>query len=109
MDECDHEVVVCEGEWDISRAEEFARRTAQGLARRPAALILDFRPATFVDATTVGAICARSREGAERGVAVAVACAPTGIVRRVFELVHLRDVLPVAESVEDALRSCRER
>jgi anti-anti-sigma factor len=100
----DHDLVACEGEWDISRAREFRRRTAGGLARCESVLILDFRPATFVDASTVGAICALSSEASRLGVAVVVTCG-AGAVRRVFELAHLADVVPVAESVESALRA----
>ena len=35
-------LVLCDGEWDISRAEEFARLAAEGLARGTPVLILDF-------------------------------------------------------------------
>jgi anti-anti-sigma factor len=102
----DHDLVACEGEWDISRAREFRRRTAAGLARCDGVLILDFRPATFVDASTVGAICALAREAARLGFAVVVTC-DAGAVRRVFDLAHLADVVPVADSVEAALRAAR--
>jgi anti-sigma B factor antagonist len=104
--ERDHDVIVCEGEWDIARAEEFARRVSERPARSLTALILDFRPATFVDASTVGAICRLARAASESGVGVAVACR-AGHVRRVFELVHLADLVPVAETVEDALQAAR--
>jgi anti-anti-sigma factor len=100
----DEALVVCDGEWDISRAEEFARLAAQGLAGGTPVLILDFREATFVDATTVGAICALAREASAQGMQVGVACGE-GLVRRIFELVHLADVVPVATTPEDAMRA----
>ena len=99
-------VMVCEGEWDIARAEEFARRANDALASRAALIILDFRPATFVDASTVGAICALARTASKRGMAVAVVRG-SGIVGRVFELARLADVLPVAATPEHALRGAR--
>lgn len=102
----DHDLVACEGEWDISRAREFRRRTADGLARCKSVLILDFRPAAFVDASTVGAICALAGEAERLGVPVVVTCG-AGAVRRVFDLTHLTEVVPVAESVEGALRAAR--
>jgi anti-anti-sigma factor len=102
----DHDLVACEGEWDIARAEEFGHRTAAGLATCTSVLILDFRPATFVDASTVGAICQLSREASERGVSVAVTCS-AGAVRRVFDIVHLAEVVPVAETVESAVHAAR--
>ena len=71
-------------------------------------LILDFRPATFVDASTVGAICALAAAASPYGVRVAVACGE-GLVRRVFDLVHLADTVPVAETVEDAQRQAQAR
>jgi anti-sigma B factor antagonist len=101
-----HTVVVCEGEWDIARAPEFGARTAEALSRCTSVLILDFGPATLVDAVTVGALCALAREASQRGVAVAVTCG-AGVVRRVFELVHLAEVMPVAETIEEALRAAR--
>ena len=98
----EHYVMVCEGEWDLARAEEFARRASAALASRAELLILDFRSATFVEASTVGAICALARAGWERGMAVAVVCG-AGMVERVFELVRLADVVPVVATPEDAL------
>jgi anti-anti-sigma regulatory factor len=101
---CSDAVVVCDGEWDISRAEEFAQRVASGLARCTPVLILDFRRATFVDARIVGAICTFSREASAHGTQVGVACGE-GLVRRVFELVHLADVVLVAKTPEEAMRA----
>jgi anti-anti-sigma factor len=102
----DHEVVACEGEWDVARAQEFGRRSTAALANCPAVLILDFRPATFVEATTVGAICALFCEAARRDVAVVVTCG-AGAVQRVFDLVHLADIVPVAATIEEALHGVR--
>jgi anti-anti-sigma factor len=101
-------LVTCEGEWDISRAGELRRLAALGLAAGPPLLVLDFRPATFVDASTVGAICALSRQASQRGIQVVVTCSE-GLVQRVFELTHLADVVPVGETVEDALRAASAR
>jgi anti-anti-sigma factor len=102
----DHELVACEGEWDISRAEEFARLGSEALASSRGVLILDFATATFVDASTVGAICALAREASKRGVSMAVTCdAP--VVRRVFDLTHLHAVVPVSGTVEAALSMFR--
>ena len=97
----DHELVACEGEWDISRALEFASIAGDALARSRGSLILDFRQATFVDATTVGAICALADEASRRGVQVAVACGE-GLVPRVFGLCHLSAVVPVGNSLAAA-------
>jgi anti-anti-sigma factor len=101
-------IVPCEGEWDVSRRDEFARLADEGLASGEPVLILDFRPATFVDASTVGAICAFAGEASQHGVQVAVTCGE-GPVRRVFDLVHLADAVPVAETVDDAKRLARAR
>ncbi|HET6174006.1 MAG TPA: STAS domain-containing protein [Gaiellales bacterium] len=97
----DDDLVVCDGEWDIARAEEFARLAAEGLARRTGALILDFRGATFIDASTIGAIYALARNGLQQGVDVVVLSGP-GFVRRVFVLAHLADAVRVAETLEQA-------
>jgi hypothetical protein len=51
----------------------------------------------------VGAICALWREAAHQGVQVTVASGE-GFVRRVFELVHLADVMPVGTTPEEAMR-----
>lgn len=96
MSACNDALVVCDGEWDIARAEEFARLTACALARGTPELILDFRTATFVDASTVGAICAFAREASAQGIGVAVTCS-AGVVQRIFDLVHLSEVVPVVE------------
>ena len=104
MAACNDALVICDGEWDISRAEEFARLAAEGLARGTPLLILDFRQATFVDASTVGAICALAQAASAKGIQVGVASGE-GFVRRVFELVHLADLMPVAKTPEDAMRA----
>ena len=104
----DDDLVVCDGDWDISRADELASRVTQGLARGAPILLLDFRPATFVDASTVGAICSFSREVSQMGVGLAVVCGP-GFVRRVLDLTHLGDVVPVAATVEEATRAAASR
>jgi anti-anti-sigma factor len=104
----DDDLVVCDGDWDISRADELASRVTRGLARGAPILLLDFRPATFVDASTVGAICTFSRELSQLGVALAVVCGP-GFARRVFDLTHLGDVVPVAATVEEAMHAASSR
>jgi anti-anti-sigma factor len=103
---CDHELVACDGEWDISRADEFARLGSEALASSAGVLVLDFAAATFVDASTVGAICALARDASKRGVSVAVAC-DAHVVRRVFDLTHLHAVVPVSGTVEAALSMFR--
>ena len=95
-------VVVCDGEWDISRRDEFSRLGAEALAASPGLLLLDFRSAAFAEATIVGAICVLAQEAARRGVLVAVLC-EGGIVQRLFELSHLSDLVPVATTVPGAL------
>jgi anti-anti-sigma factor len=98
----DHELVAFEGEWDISRAPEFARLGGDALARcEGGLLILDFGAATFADASTVGAIHVLSLEAFRRGIKVAVVC-PEGLVGRVFELCRLSALVPVAGAVEAA-------
>ena len=103
-----NELVVCEGDWDLSRADELASRVTRGLARGAPILLLDFRPATFVDASTVGAICSFAREVSQLGVGLAVVCDP-GFVRRVLDLTRLSDVVPVAATVDEATRAAVSR
>lgn len=98
----DYAVVVCDGEWDISRRDEFRRLGGEALAESPGALLLDFRTAVFAEATTVGAICALAQQAAHEGVLLAVLC-DGGSVERLFQLSHLKDVVPVAATVPGAL------
>jgi anti-anti-sigma factor len=103
----DHTLVACEGEWDISRAEEFRLLGSEALTGcEGGVLILDFRRATFVEASTIGEICALVRAASRQGVAMAVLCGG-GIVRRVFDLSHLSDAVPLAETVASALAMFR--
>lgn len=95
----DGELVVCDGEWDISRKDELARLMTGALARSAQLVLLDFRRATFVDASTVGAICAFSETASARGVSLAVVCGP-GFVRRVFDLTRLADVVRVLDGAD---------
>jgi len=93
-------LVVCDGEWDISRRDELASRLTEALARGAPVVLLDFRTATFVDASTVGAICAFSATATSHGVTLGVVCGP-GFVRRVFDLTRLAAVVRVLDSPDE--------
>ena len=99
-------VVALGGEMDMSNAAVLGHALDGRRGRRD--LIIDLSQLTFVDSTGIHELVKLSRTlDAEGGILVVAA--PTVPVARVFEIVQLRDVLVVAESLEDALAHISSR
>jgi anti-anti-sigma factor len=91
-------VISIAGELDIASAPGLAARTA-GLRGN---VIVDLGELTFIDSSGITALVNASRELGNTGGKLVIASPPPH-TRRVFEIVHLDDVVPVVESLEAAL------
>jgi anti-sigma B factor antagonist len=96
-------VVALLGEHDLSTVDRLAGEI-DGQFREVSQVVIDLTRATFVDSTVVCAL-AQGGERARLGAACrfAVVASPGSFVRRVFDLVDLRNLMPTYETLEEAL------
>jgi anti-sigma B factor antagonist len=95
-------VVSATGELDAFAAPDL--QVALRNASDAEALVCDLSAATFMDSTALGVVVGafkRARE-AERTLQVVL---PSGTARRVFEITTLDRILPIAATLEEALRA----
>jgi anti-sigma B factor antagonist len=95
-------VISLAGDGDLIAAPELRAHVDQAIGRGAHALLLDLTAATFVDSTALGILVDALKRLRPRGGRVAVACPDPGI-RKVFDITGLDRMLPVLESVPDAL------
>ena len=94
------------GEFDIDTVPEidrFLRRHLGPLYQRQH-LVIDLARATFVDSSFIGFVVRLLREQRASGREL-VLVRPAGQVRRALALVGLPNVVPVFESVDEAVRT----
>jgi len=99
---CAH--VALRGEWDISTERELAHALAR--ARNYRNIVIDLSACSFLDSRTIGMLITLDAELTENDgrLAVALPRAQSTAVRA-FDLLGIRAVLSVHETLEDAQRS----
>jgi anti-anti-sigma factor len=95
-------VVVLSGEMDIATSPELTSRLATVRGAERYHVLIDLSELAFVDSTGIKALITAAQDVRERGGDV-IAFAPTANIRRVFEIVHLSDVVPIVDSLETAI------
>lgn len=97
-------VVELEGEFDLDTVPEIDRflRRNLGPLYHQEHLVIDLAAATFIDSSFVAFVMRLSGDQHCRGKEL-VLTRPTGQVRRVLGLVGLANVLPVYDSVDEAV------
>lgn len=93
-------VLRAEGELDAYAAPELAESLARLFEDEH--VVLDLTAVTFMDSTALGLVARGVRELRELGKRVNVVL-PESAARRIFELTTLDRVLPVSDSVSEAL------
>jgi anti-sigma B factor antagonist len=100
-------IALC-GEVDISTRPQIAEALERARGRRY--VVVDLSDCTFLDSTTVGVLMGFHAELDESGGRLAVALPPThGVVNRAVDMLGVREVLWVHDSLEDARRSLAVR
>jgi anti-sigma B factor antagonist len=96
-------VLALVGEHDLATVDALSDEVDRQF-REASHLVVDLTRATFVDSTVVCAL-AQGGERARLGAACrfAVVASPGSFVRRVFDLVDLRNLMPTYETLEEAL------
>ncbi|HEU0304231.1 MAG TPA: STAS domain-containing protein [Gaiellaceae bacterium] len=99
-------VVAVTGELDLSSATKWEEEVEEAVRSSPA-VILDLSRVGFVDSAGVRALFTMLRAAQSRGAPMLFAAPRDGSVRRLLEILDLESVVPVCDSVEDALRASR--
>jgi anti-sigma B factor antagonist len=95
-------VVCADGELDAFAAPELADALVRLFDDEN--VVFDLTAVTFMDSTALGLVARAVRELRELGTRVRVVL-PESTARRIFEITTLDRVLPVSESVSEALSS----
>jgi anti-anti-sigma factor len=95
-------VLSLTGEMDIASAPELAVRLETLNSAESQHVIVDLSRLTFIDSSGINALVVAAKAiKAEGGEMTLVA--PTPHTQRIFEIVHLSDVLSIEESLEAAV------
>jgi anti-sigma B factor antagonist len=97
-------VVTARGELDAYGAPDLGSGLEEAASRGP--FVADLTKVSFMDSTALGVLVRAFKDAGARGVAARVVL-PQSAARRIFEITTLDRVLPVAESISDALRDLR--
>jgi anti-sigma B factor antagonist len=88
------------GEMDLTTAPMLAKAADAEFVLEPGALVVDLSPTTFLDSSGARTLAQLARRAAGHGVALQVVCPRRNTaVRLVIDLLELRSVVPVVESV----------
>jgi anti-sigma B factor antagonist len=98
----DAAIVAVAGEIDLFTAPEFKQRIDAAIDRDARVLVVDLTETTFVDSSSLGVLIGAHRRLADRGGAMAVACANEALVKT-FKITGLDGLLRLAPSLEAAL------
>jgi|1186.fasta_scaffold70389_3 anti-anti-sigma factor len=101
--------IELEGDWDVERADALTRWLEERL-REGRSLIIDLGRSTFLDSTALGVILNARARWEERGLRVLLVVngGTAYPVRNALHLLGVDTVLPVFESMDEALGNLRD-
>ena len=93
-------VLTVVGELDLTTAPLLAKAAEAELVLSPDTVFVDLSPTTFMDSSGARALAQLARRTAREGVSLQVVCPrANGPVRLVIDLLELRVVVPVVDSL----------
>jgi anti-anti-sigma factor len=107
----DRSVPVCElrGELDASNVDNVQTQLLECVTNDVPGLVLDLTDTTYLDSAAVRILFDLARRLRTRRQELRLVVPADGVVRRVLVLTALADVVPLDETVEDAVRALRAR
>jgi len=96
-------VVVLPEEIDVTNAEQVYEQLAEALTPGVAVMIADLTGTVFCDSSGVHAIMHAYESAVAKDVRMRLAVSPNTSVRRVLQLIGVGRVIPVHESLKEAL------
>jgi anti-anti-sigma factor len=97
-------ILAVEGELDMASTPELLEEFAAAGPEAPARVVIDLSACTFLDLHALRTLVEIGQQVERGGGRLAVAC-PSGLLRRVFELTGLDQLLAAAPSVEKAIET----
>ncbi len=94
-------LVVLAGEMDLVSSGDFARQLAAVVIEPDVLVVVELAGLTFIDSSGLHALVQMARQ-VESNSGIAVLAAPALATRRVFEIARIGDVVPVAQSRDEA-------
>jgi anti-anti-sigma factor len=95
-------IVSLTGEMDIATAPELPRRLETLHGAGPHQIVVDLSNLTFIDSTGINALVVAAKAIRGNGGEMTLV-APTPHTQRVFEIVHLSEVVSIEQSLEAAI------
>jgi anti-anti-sigma factor len=96
-------VVVMPAEIDVTNSRQVYEELTGAIGPGVDTVIADMMSTTFCDSSGVHAIMRAYESAAERGVDLRLAVSSSTSVRRVLQLIGVGRLMPVYESLQDAL------
>ena len=100
-------VLTLLGEHDLATADVLRARLATTI-KEHSAVVIDLSRSDFIDSSTLNALAYAANHASDVGCPLVLQVGPGDVVRRVLELTGMLDLIPHAESREDALAAVRE-
>jgi len=99
-------VVACIGSMTLGEgAEELELPFERALDQAGRGIVLDLTRLRYLDSAGIGAVIACSKKAAAKGTVLRVALAPSGPVRRIFELTQLERGFEIFNDADSAAAS----
>jgi anti-sigma B factor antagonist len=98
-------IVVLPDEIDVTNAGEVLAKLADALAPGPSLVIADMTSTVFCDTSGVRALVDAYDQAVTDEIGFRLAISPEGSVRRVLELTGIIRMLPVYESLDEAIKA----
>ena len=95
-------VATLEGEIDIANASELRDELFAALSNLPPGLIVDLSGVTYLDSRGVHVLLELAERMAVRHQQLRLVVPDTALIKRVLQLTHLDEIVPIDPSVEDA-------
>jgi anti-anti-sigma factor len=98
-----------EGEIDIANASELRDELFAALSNQPPGLIVDLSGVTYLDSRGVHVLLELAERMKVRHQQLCLVVPDTGLIKRVLQLTHLDEIVPVHPSVEEAAEQIRSQ
>ncbi|MFH0822427.1 MAG: STAS domain-containing protein [Pseudomonadota bacterium] len=95
-------VVSVGGRLDTTSAPEFDLRVKDLIAQGECFLALDFRKLDYISSAGLRSVVVAGKTAKGKG-GDAACCEPIGVVKKVFEISGLGSIVPLFDSVDDAV------
>jgi anti-anti-sigma factor len=96
-------VARIEGEIDIANSPELGARLVRMIANTAPGLVVDLSGTSYVDSAALQLLLDLNDRLGMRGQQLRIVVPPEALIRRLFELTHINEAIPMDGTVEDAV------